>query len=172
MTARANPFVSKRLASRPDGIQGEWERSGPARSSGTSGAACVRLGALRFAQVGTKRGTKSGSVVAQRTSRPPRQRSGEKSQSERSFDGRQRGSSSWTIATTPPPFERISRGLIPIGCAVMAFLRGLRPPGATWTAILVVAFGVVQGAKEWDWPRASWWVRAALARPRTWLWPP
>lgn len=32
------------------------------------------------------------------------------------------------------------------------------------TGILVVTFGVVQGAKEFEWPRASWWEKGSAGR--------
>jgi hypothetical protein len=57
----------------------------------------------------------------------------------------------------PTPRERISLALIPVGCAVMAFLRGQRRPGSRWTFVLVIALGAVTTMKERQFPHASWW---------------
>jgi phosphate/sulfate permease len=57
----------------------------------------------------------------------------------------------------PTPGERISLALIPVGCAVMEFLRWLRRPASAVTALLVAAVGAMGTAKEYDWPHESWW---------------
>lgn len=47
--------------------------------------------------------------------------------------------------------------LIPVGCAIMDFLRSMRRPGSMWLAAAVVALGGVNVARERQWPRESWW---------------
>lgn len=56
-----------------------------------------------------------------------------------------------------PLGERISRALIPVGCALMSFLRRMRRPGANVAALLIFALGAIGVAKEYDWPHESWW---------------
>lgn len=67
--------------------------------------------------------------------------------------------------------ERISRGIIPWGCRMTKLVKDLRRPGATTTAIIIAAFGVVQilrasdvgGETAWKPGHARWYVFVALA---------
>jgi hypothetical protein len=64
-----------------------------------------------------------------------------------------------SLATCDDPTfgERLALWMIPVGCAVMAFLRRMRRPGATITTTLIAAVGAMGTAKEYGWPHESWW---------------